>query len=216
MDSNEEHRATLSGKEAVSRVIAAAAQGNGFMVYDDRGGRGTLLNYPASTIKRAHVSQMMSLGSGLVSVAVDQSTAVRCGLPLMMGSHQSSAGPAFTVSVNARWGRHYGVSEAERWQAIRVLANPLSSSFDLVKPGHVFPILVDPNGLLGRQGLAEASADLVRWAKLPPIVAMSLMTDGCGEIMALKEVWQVSQALSTPVVALSSVIDYRLWTVMSR
>ncbi|ARC94939.1 3,4-dihydroxy-2-butanone 4-phosphate synthase (plasmid) [Vibrio coralliilyticus] len=204
------------GSEGITRAIEAAQLGQGFFIYDDIVGQGTLLSYPAATVEREQVERLVSFGCGIVAVVIDEPTATRCDLPLMVSTRQNPNGPAFTVSVNARWGKRYGVTIGERLKTIHALANPLTSHFDLVRPGHVFPILSHPEGLLGRSGLAEASADLMGLAGCPPIVAAALLTDSDENLMSLKDVKLLSEETSYPLTTVSDLIDTRLTQLMSK
>src|SRR5216117_2868147 len=93
-------------------------------------------------------------------------------IPMMVQNNQATFGTAFTVSVDAREGVTTGISAADRARAIQVLASADSKPYDLVMPGHIYPLRAREGGVLVRAGQTEASVDLSRLAGLQPVAAI--------------------------------------------
>ena len=87
-------------------------------------------------------------------------------------------GTAFTQSVDARKGTTTGISAFDRARTVRTLIDPAASAADFVSPGHLFPLIARPGGVLRRAGHTEAAVDLARLAGLTPAgVICEIMND---------------------------------------
>ena len=84
----------------------------------------------------------------------------RLALPQMTSAQQGRMRTAFTISVDAGDGVTTGISAADRAHTARVLADPATDRWDLVRPGHVFPLRYRDGGVLVRRGHTEAAVDL--------------------------------------------------------
>ncbi len=78
--------------------------------------------------------------------------------------NRSVHGTNFTVSIEAAHGVTTGISAADRAHTIRVAAAANATPDDIVQPGHVFPLMAQPGGVLARAGHTEACCDLARLA----------------------------------------------------
>ena len=97
----------------------------------------------------------------------------------MTAMNQDRKGTAYSVSVDARDGVTTGICATDRAHTIRVLADSATESFELTRPGHVFPLRAVPGGVLRRAGHTEAAVDLARLAGLTrpaPSLNSSTMT----------------------------------------
>ncbi|HEV2416560.1 MAG TPA: 3,4-dihydroxy-2-butanone-4-phosphate synthase, partial [Terriglobia bacterium] len=114
---------------------------------------------------------MIRHGGGLICAALSRERALKLGLNSMVPEEENTQpfGCNFTVSVDARKGVTTGISAADRAATVRVLANPRSASYDLVRPGHVFPVRARAGGVLDRPGHTEAAVDLARLAGFSPV-----------------------------------------------
>ena len=124
------------------------------------------------------INFMAKEGRGLICLTL---TPQRCGeldLPPMTNHNEARLQTAFTVSVEAREGVTTGISAADRAHTIQVAIDPESKPGDLVQPGHVFPLMARPGGVLERSGQTEAAVDLARLAHLNPSgVICEIMND---------------------------------------
>lgn len=114
------------------------------------------------------VNFMTRFARGLVCAPLTVEAGDRLDLPQMVRRNTEGQKTAFTVSVDAARGVTTGISAADRARAIRLLADPLSVPADFVQPGHVFPLVARPGGVLRRAGHTEAAVDLATMAGLSP------------------------------------------------
>ena len=131
---------------------------------EDRENEGDLV-YAAAFSTPDNVNFMATHARGLICVALSKTIATRLDLNPMVSSNTSSYETAFTVSVDAR-DALTGISSAERDDTIKILANPISQAVELVKPGHIFPLIAKDGGTLVRTGHTEGSVDICRLAGL--------------------------------------------------
>jgi 3,4-dihydroxy 2-butanone 4-phosphate synthase/GTP cyclohydrolase II len=122
---------------------------------------------PADWVTADALNFMISNARGILCHVLTAERAQWLDLPLMAGENQSSDSPAFTLSVDAQW-TGSGISTRDRALTIQALADPATKPKDLRKPGHVFPLIAHPAGVLGKAGYAEAAIDLARLAGCSP------------------------------------------------
>jgi 3,4-dihydroxy 2-butanone 4-phosphate synthase/GTP cyclohydrolase II len=124
------------------------------------------------------INFMAREGRGLICLALTPDRCDELGLDLMAAKNESAFETAFTISIEAREGVTTGISTADRARTIQVAVDPKSSPYDLVRPGHVFPLKAKKGGVLERTGQTEAAVDLARLAGLIPAgVICEIMTD---------------------------------------
>ena len=143
----------------VKEAIEEIKKGNMVIMLDDedRENEGDLV-YSAALSTPELVNFMVTHAKGLVCVSVSSETAKRLELFPMVSNNTSSYETAFTVSVddvNAAT----GISAIERDNTIKILANPISKAIELVRPGHIFPLIAKDGGVLDRTGHTEVSVD---------------------------------------------------------
>src|SRR6266699_6316951 len=114
------------------------------------------------------INFMATHARGLICLCLTEQRADALGLRPMTDHNEAPLGTAFTVSVEAREGVTTGISAADRSHTIQVAIHPDSTPYDLVQPGHVFPLRAKPGGVLERIGQTEASVDLAKLAGLNP------------------------------------------------
>ncbi|MCL2761914.1 MAG: 3,4-dihydroxy-2-butanone-4-phosphate synthase [Treponema sp.] len=105
---------------------------------------------------------------GLLCQAITSERAAELDLPLMVQKNTSAHGTAFTISVDAKEGTTTGISAFDRAVTIKALIDPATRPGDLCRPGHVFPLIAAPGGVLARAGHTETAVDLARLAGLAP------------------------------------------------
>ena len=118
---------------------------------EDRENEGDLV-YASAFSTPEHVNFMATHARGLICVAISKTIATRLALNPMVSSNTSTHETAFTVSVDAK-SATTGISAKERDDTIKILANPISHADELVKPGHIFPLIAKDGGVLVRTGL---------------------------------------------------------------
>ncbi|MFV0561555.1 bifunctional 3,4-dihydroxy-2-butanone 4-phosphate synthase/GTP cyclohydrolase II [Malaciobacter mytili] len=153
--------------EAIKRVqeaIEEIRKGNMVIMLDDedRENEGDLV-YAAALSTPQKVNFMATHAKGLICVSVTKETANKLELNPMVNANTSSYETAFTVSVDAA-NASTGISAGERDDTIKILANPVSKPQELVRPGHIFPLIAKDGGVLVRTGHTEGSVDLCKLA----------------------------------------------------
>ena len=144
---------------------------------EDRENEGDL-TMAAQFVDADAVNFMAFHGRGLICLALTEDRAYHLQLHPMTRENQSRFGTAFTVSIEARHGVTTGISAADRARTIQVAIDPSSGAQDLVRPGHVFPLVAREGGVLTRAGQTEAAVDLARLAGLAPAgVICEIMND---------------------------------------
>ena len=110
---------------------------------------------------------MATHGRGLICLCLTEERCDELDLRPMTDRNETPYGTAFTVAIEAREGVTTGISAHDRSHTIQVAIDPTKGPDDLVQPGHVFPSLRRPAGVLQRAGQTEAAVDLARLAGLP-------------------------------------------------
>lgn len=153
----------------MEKIIEAFRQGQLLVVTDDedRENEGDLI-LAADFITPAAINFMATHARGLICVAITDQRASQLGLVPMVSNNECPHGTAFTISVDAgpQHGVTTGISAYDRAKTIELITHGNAS--DLCKPGHVFPLVAKPGGVLQRQGHTEAAVDLAILAGLAP------------------------------------------------
>jgi len=194
----------------VHQAIEEIKKGNMVIMIDDedRENEGDLV-YAASFSSPQHVNFMAMHARGLICVALSKKIATKLDLNPMVSSNTSSYETAFTVSVDAK-DALTGISASERNDTIRILANPISKAVELVKPGHIFPLIAKDGGTLIRTGHTEGSVDICRLAGLSEagVICEIIKEDGTMARRDDLDVFGENHNLKT--VFISDIVEYRL------
>jgi 3,4-dihydroxy 2-butanone 4-phosphate synthase/GTP cyclohydrolase II len=130
---------------------------------EDRENEGDLV-MAAECVTADDINFMARFARGLICLPMSRSHADRLGLRLMVERNGSGFATKFTVSIEAATGVTTGISAADRARTIQAAVARHASSADIVQPGHVFPLIAEPGGVLVRAGHTEAACDLSRLA----------------------------------------------------
>jgi len=147
------------------------------------------LYIPAQYTTPKIINFMITYGKGLVSVPLIKKRAQQLQLELMVPEEQNEEYTKcnFTLSVDAKFGIGSGISAADRSKTIQVLSNPDSKSEELVKPGHIFPLIAKEGLLDKRKGHTEAAIHLSISAGLDPSGVICEIIGDDGEMLRGKE-----------------------------
>ena len=150
---------------STAEIIAELQAGRMVVLTDDedRENEGDLV-MPADLVTAAQINFMITHARGLVCLALAPQRAQALGLRMMVDANECPHQTAFTVSIEARHGVTTGISAADRALTIRTAADPRNGPESIISPGHVFPLVARPGGVMERQGHTEASVDLARYA----------------------------------------------------
>jgi 3,4-dihydroxy 2-butanone 4-phosphate synthase len=194
----------------VERALAALSDGRGVLVVDDldRENEGDLV-FPAATLTEAQMALLIRECSGIVCLCLTPEAAGRLDLPPMVARNESPYGTAFTVSIEAARGVTTGVSAAARLATVRAATAEGAGPADLRRPGHVFPLVARPGGVLERRGHTEATVDLARLAGLGPAGVLCELTNADGSMARLPEVKAFGLTHNLPVLSVADLVEYR-------
>ena len=200
----------MSAIQRVKDAIEEIKKGNMVIMLDDedRENEGDLV-YAAALSDDKKVNFMATHAKGLICVAVTKETANRLELNPMVASNTSSYETAFTVSVDCAKAST-GISAGERDDTIRILANPISKAVELVRPGHIFPLIAKDGGTLVRTGHTEGSVDICRLAGLSEsgVICEIIKADGTMARRDDLDIFGEEHNLKT--VFISDIVEYRL------
>ncbi|MDD5697522.1 MAG: bifunctional 3,4-dihydroxy-2-butanone-4-phosphate synthase/GTP cyclohydrolase II [Victivallaceae bacterium] len=164
--------------DPVEEVIAAVQRGEIVVITDDenRENEGDLIIAAAKATPEA-INFMATHARGLICVPLSEAIALRLNLTCL-GSGRDAYGTAFTRSVDVIEGTTTGISAFDRARTVAALIDPTSKGEDFVSPGHLFPLIARPGGVLCRTGHTEAAVDLARMAGFAPAgVICEIMND---------------------------------------
>ena len=200
----------MEGLASVRELLEELRQGRPVILVDDedRENEGDLI-MAAEHVTPEWVNFMLRECRGLLCVALTEERAKALDLPLMVERNQDPQGTRFTVSVDAR-GTTTGISAFERAATIRLLADPEARPQDFRRPGHVFPLVARPGGVLRRAGHTEATVDLLRLAGLTPVGSLIEILKEDGTMARLPHLLEFARRHGLKVGTIADLIRYRL------
>ncbi|MEO0616799.1 MAG: bifunctional 3,4-dihydroxy-2-butanone-4-phosphate synthase/GTP cyclohydrolase II [Pseudomonadota bacterium] len=157
---------TESGAFApIEDILDALRDGQMVIMVDDedRENEGDLVML-ASHVRAEDINYMARYGRGLICLTLTRERCQRLRLPLMVSGTDSAHSTNFTVSIEAAEGITTGISAHDRARTVQVAVAAEAGAEDLVQPGHIFPVMAQPGGVLTRAGHTEAGCDLARLA----------------------------------------------------
>ena len=195
--------------ERVDKAIEEMKKGNMVIMIDneDRENEGDLI-YASTFSTPEKVNFMATYGKGLICVALDSAQAKKLDLFPMVNSNTSSYETAFTVSVDAVNAKT-GISAYERDDTIKILASPVSKKEDLVRPGHIFPLIAKEGGVLVRTGHTEGSVDLCKLSGLSSCAVICEIMKENGEMARRDDLDMFGEEHNLVTVFISDLVEYR-------
>ncbi len=167
--------------DSVDELLADIRAGRMVVIIDDedRENEGDLV-MAAGLVRPEDINFMARFGRGLICLTLDQARCEQLRLPLMVSGTDRQRSTNFTVSIEAAEGVTTGISAHDRAHTIRTAVHPDAQPGDLSQPGHIFPLMAQPGGVLTRAGHTEAGCDLARMAGLEPaaVIVEILKEDG--------------------------------------
>jgi 3,4-dihydroxy 2-butanone 4-phosphate synthase/GTP cyclohydrolase II len=198
----------LVGPEA---IIDEARNGRMFILVDDddRENEGDLV-IPAQMATPDAINFMARHGRGLICLALAKDRVDQLGLQPMAPKNGTRHETAFTISIEAREGVTTGISAADRARTIAVAIDAGRGKDDLVSPGHVFPLVARPGGVLVRAGHTEAAVDVARLAGLNPSGVICEIMREDGTMARLDDLMEFAATHGLKIGTIRDLIAYRL------
>lgn len=193
----------------VKELIEDIRQGKMVILLDDedRENEGDLV-MAAEKVRPQDINFMVTYGRGLVCMPITQARCQQIGLPLMVPSSEQTT--RFTVSIEAREGVTTGISAEDRARTVQVAVAKDAKAHDLVQPGHIFPIMAQPGGVLTRAGHTEASTDLVRFAGMEPAAVIVEVLKDDGTMARRDDLLQMAKKHNLKIGTIADIIRYRI------
>ena len=194
----------------VTEIVAAIKAGEIVVLVDDedRENEGDLV-FAADFVTPEKINFLAKHGRGLVCMPITEAHAERLGLRPMVEQNRSRHGTNFTVSIEAAEGIATGISAHDRALTIRVAASPNAKPEDIVQPGHVFPLIAQPGGVLVRAGHTEACCDLARLAGLTPAAVLCEIMRDDGTMARLPDLVEFAAQHRLKIGTIADLIEYR-------
>jgi 3,4-dihydroxy 2-butanone 4-phosphate synthase len=199
-----------SGYQSVTRAIEVMRQGRGVLVTDDadRENEGDLI-FAAETLTVPQMAMLIRECSGIVCLCLTEGKARSLDLPQMVDVNTCKNRTAFTVTIEAACGVTTGVSAADRVTTVKTAAAKDAKPADLARPGHVFPLVAKPGGVLTRRGHTEATVDLARLAGFAPCGVLCELTNPDGTMAKGPQIEAFAAAHGFPMVTVAALAAYR-------
>jgi 3,4-dihydroxy 2-butanone 4-phosphate synthase / GTP cyclohydrolase II len=196
--------------DTVEHALDEIRAGRPVIVVDDenRENEGDLV-FAASKATPELLAFLIRYSSGVVCVPMEAAELDRLGIPLMTPHNRERLRTAYTISVDARDKVTTGISAVDRARTIRVLADSASESYDLVQPGHIFPLRAREGGVLVRPGHTEASLDLARLAGLRPAAVIAELVNDDGSMKRGADLRTFADEHGLVLISIEDLIRYR-------
>ena len=192
-------------------IIDSIKKGKMVIIMDDenRENEGDLV-MASEFVKAKDINFMASKGRGLICLTLTSAKCKKLGLPLIKKTGETSKETNFTVSIEAAKGVTTGISAADRAKTIQTAVAKNSKSIDLVQPGHIFPIMSQPGGVLTRAGHTEAGCDLARLAGFEPAATIVEILNEDGSMARRPDLENFSKKHDIKIGTIADLIRYRL------
>jgi len=152
---------------------------------------------------------MAKHGRGLICLTLTRERCQQLNLPLMVRDNGTSMGTNFTVSIEAASGVTTGISAADRAHTIKAAVAPNAKPNDLVQPGHIFPLMAQPGGVLIRSGHTEAGCDLAVMADCSPTAVICEIMKDDGSMARLPDLFEFAKEHQLKIGSIADLIQYR-------
>ncbi|MCC7532753.1 MAG: bifunctional 3,4-dihydroxy-2-butanone-4-phosphate synthase/GTP cyclohydrolase II [Bacteroidia bacterium] len=198
----------------IEEAIEDIKQGKLVIVVDDedRENEGDFLT-AASNVTPEVINFMATHGRGLICAPITAERGKELGLNLMVKDNNAVHETAFTVSVDLlTQGCTTGISAQDRAKTVQALINPNTKPEELGKPGHIFPLIANKEGVLRRAGHTEAAIDLARLAGFEPAGCIVEILNEDGSMARLPDLIKVAERFHLKLITIKDLIEYRLKT----
>ena len=198
---------------SISEIIEDIRLGKMVVIVDDedRENEGDLL-MAASMVRPEDINFMARYARGLICLTLTRERCRQLNLPLMVGvgGAEDNQTTNFTLSIEAREGVTTGISAYDRAHTIRTAVAPNAIAGDIVQPGHIFPVMAQPGGVLTRAGHTEAGCDLARLAGLEPAAVIVEILNEDGSMARRSDLEVFARQHSLKMGSIEDLIRYRI------
>jgi 3,4-dihydroxy 2-butanone 4-phosphate synthase/GTP cyclohydrolase II len=195
----------------IEDIIADIAAGKMVIMVDDenRENEGDLI-MAAAKVRPEDINYMATHGRGLICLTMSRERCDQLRLPLMVSGTDEHHATNFTISIEAAEGITTGISAHDRAKTIQAAVAPDAKPDHLSQPGHIFPVMSQPGGVLTRAGHTEAGCDLARLAGLEPAAAIVEILNEDGTMARRPDLEKFAQSRGIRIGTIADLIRYRL------
>ena len=176
---------------------------------EERENEGDLI-MAAEKVQPEHINYMATHGRGLVCLTLSRERCKQLRLPLMVSDTDQHHATNFTISIEAAKGITTGISAHDRARTIQAAVAPDAEPEHLRQPGHIFPVMAQPGGVLTRAGHTEAGCDLARLAGLEPAAAIVEILKQDGSMARRPDLEIFAREHDIKIGTIADLIRYRL------
>ncbi len=208
------HPSAMSNPFAsIEEIIADIKAGKMVVMVDDenRENEGDLI-MAAEKVRPEDINFMATHGRGLVCLTLSRERCRQLRLPLMVRETDQHHATNFTISIEAAEGITTGISAHDRARTIQAAVAPGAKPEHLSQPGHIFPVMAQPGGVLTRAGHTEAGCDLARLAGLEPATAIVEILKEDGSMARRPDLEVFAKQHGIKIGTIADLIRYRLDT----
>ena len=185
---------------------------NGKMVIlvddEDRENEGDLV-LAAEFTSASHINFMAKYGRGLICLTLTEERCKKLKLPLMVEENEGELGTNFTVSIEAAKGVTTGISASDRAKTIMAAISKNADHKSIIRPGHIFPLIAQPGGVLYRAGHTEAGCDFAELANLEPASVICEILNEEGNMARLPDLIKFSKEHKIKIGTIADLIEFR-------
>ncbi|MCP5327834.1 MAG: bifunctional 3,4-dihydroxy-2-butanone-4-phosphate synthase/GTP cyclohydrolase II [Steroidobacteraceae bacterium] len=199
------------GLNSVEEILADLAAGKMVVIMDDeqRENEGDLL-MAASLVRPEDINFMARYGRGLICLTLTRERCQQLRLQLMVSDTDLEQRTNFTLSIEAAEGVTTGISAFDRAHTVRTAVALAAKPTDLRQPGHIFPIMAQPGGVLTRAGHTEAGCDFARLAGLEPAAVIVEIMNDDGTMARRPDLEKFAREHGLKIGTIADLIRYRL------
>jgi len=204
-------RAAQSAFSNIEEIIADIRDGKMVIMVDDenRENEGDLL-MAAERVRPEDINYMARYGRGLICLTISRERCGQLRLPLMVADTDQRHATNFTISIEAAEGITTGISAHDRARTVQVAVAADAKPEHLKQPGHIFPVMAQPGGVLTRAGHTEAGCDLARLAGLEPAATIVEILNEDGSMARRPDLEEFSREHGIRIGTIADLIAYRL------
>ena len=195
----------------IEEIVEDIRQGKMVIIMDDedRENEGDLV-MAAHFVRPEDINFMARYGRGLICLTLTRDRCQQLRLPLMVNENKTAHSTNFTVSIEAATGVSTGISAADRARTIQCAVADNGLPEDLVQPGHVFPLMAQPGGVLSRAGHTEAGCDLAQLAGQKPAAVIVEILNEDGSMARRPDLDIFAKQHGLKIGTITDLIQYRI------
>ncbi len=195
---------------SIPEIIEDIRQGKMVILMDDedRENEGDLI-IAAEAVTPEIINFFASEACGLICMPITAERAHQLNIPLMVRNNRSQHETNFTVSIDAAERKGPGISSVQRAHTIKVACSKDAKPADLVQPGHIFPLVAKPGGVLKRAGHTEAGVDLARLAGFEPAAVIVEIMNEDGTMARRPQLEEYAKQWGLKMGTIADLIEYR-------